>query len=148
MNYYKDHQKINTHLIEKKWCSFHKTKTHNNSECNFLKNKLNKDNSTKSSYNNQNKSLVLLEPKTSNENLKIEIIVNSSIQFAILDTGSNFNLISENKLNELSIDTKNIDKSINVCGIYHDSIEINKNAEMIFELTDISNKKILMTSIF
>ncbi|KAG0440723.1 hypothetical protein DMUE_1533 [Dictyocoela muelleri] len=144
--------KNNCNKFVNNWCSLYKTKSHNNSDCNAQKGKSfhNKHSEfIKPTNHRNNNSMMIIEPKPSNDFLRLEIFINSSIQLAILDTGSNFNIISAKIIKNLSIETKNFDYSHNVQGISFDLIEINKYAEITFKIEDcLKRKKIIKSKFF
>ncbi|KAG0434429.1 hypothetical protein DMUE_5191 [Dictyocoela muelleri] len=83
----------NKNMTKKKYCTFHKSRTHNDKECR-AKNKSNKpDNNNKGE-----KLLSLQEPLPTLKTILIPVTYNNKQYNAILDTGSEFNYVSEEKV--------------------------------------------------
>ncbi|KAG0435534.1 hypothetical protein DMUE_4686 [Dictyocoela muelleri] len=92
-------KKVHDKNFNQKYCKFHKSKTHNTNECySIKKNPTNHKNNF--IVKNNNKSLSLLYVNAEVQDVKIDVIV---------DTGSNYSLISKKTFEKLSISETKID---------------------------------------
>ncbi|KAG0430221.1 hypothetical protein DMUE_5682 [Dictyocoela muelleri] len=86
----------------KKYCNFHKSTSHNDSECRILK-RNNKKNDTQ-----KDKTFVVKETVPKIKNIEVDININSSDYKAIIDTGSSENYLPESICTKLSIETQKL----------------------------------------
>ncbi|KAG0442515.1 hypothetical protein DMUE_0218 [Dictyocoela muelleri] len=80
----------NKKIIKKKYCTFHQSRTHNDEEC-WTKNKANKPDNNKKSE----KLLSLQEPLPELKTILIPVTYHNKQYNAILDTGLEYNYVSE-----------------------------------------------------
>jgi hypothetical protein len=86
-----------------KWCSFHKSKSHNTNECR----KLNEEKEKQT----DRKSYSLIEPRPRIGVIKLDTLVNDKPTTSLLDTGSTYTYIPESFIDRLNLkpqDTKPI----------------------------------------
>ncbi|KAG0439036.1 hypothetical protein DMUE_2709 [Dictyocoela muelleri] len=92
--------------------------------------------------------MVIVEPKPSNDLLEITFITDKQEMKAIIDTGSNLNLISSDVINKFSIKPNILSKEMKVKGISDDEISIENDFELNFNLITTSGEKLQMISRF
>ncbi|KAG0434941.1 hypothetical protein DMUE_4964, partial [Dictyocoela muelleri] len=129
------HHGINT--SKNKFCRFHKSNTHDSSECRALKRK---SNHTKTDDFTPKKSYTLNEPKTSPKTIEIPVKIEDKTINGLIDTGSVENYISEGATTLMNLKPTELpQKKLTEVG-NGDLVEINKETELKFQLIkDIDN---------
>ncbi|KAG0442752.1 Retrovirus-related Pol polyprotein from transposon [Dictyocoela muelleri] len=93
----------------KKYCSFHKSNTHSDQECRMQKRKQTKN----VERNDTEKILALQEPKPIAKSILISIVFKNKSYSAMLDTGSEYNYVSEAVIrNNPEISISSINKKV------------------------------------
>ncbi|KAG0420195.1 Retrovirus-related Pol polyprotein from transposon opus [Dictyocoela roeselum] len=95
----------------RKYCKFHKSRTHDTKECNALNRKRKKKytENTKNENHNINKKNFTVSHKTENHNILIPIKIKEKNLNAMIDTGADGNYVSEDLVTNLKLEPTKMD---------------------------------------
>ncbi|KAG0436051.1 Retrovirus-related Pol polyprotein from transposon opus, partial [Dictyocoela muelleri] len=120
---------------EVKFCSFHKTHTHNDTECRAI-NKRKRCEET-----SRDKTLIVQETSPKIKNIEVDIKIKEKTYNAILDTGSSENCIPEKICTELDIRTNKLNQVRTIELANGTSEEIKYDAKIEFSLFNDNHNK-------
>ncbi|KAG0435158.1 hypothetical protein DMUE_4851 [Dictyocoela muelleri] len=115
-----------------KYCSFHKTKTHNTADC-FGKKRSENENKF-----NSNNNLIIKNSNLEGELLYLNSKISGQEIRCIVDTGSTYSVISKKFTDENNIETSNI-KPVYLTTASEDSIKTDKKFSTNINFTEMPN---------
>ncbi|KAG0420565.1 Transposon Tf2-6 polyprotein [Dictyocoela roeselum] len=121
----------NHKYARQKFCDYHKTSNHSNEECRHQKN------SNAGTYkNDKSKGYAICESVSDPRTLEMKININNKEMDCLIDTGASFNFIPKHLLNDLTLDSEEIKREIQVETASGESIKCTSLARCEFFLNN------------
>ncbi|KAG0441354.1 Transposon Tf2-6 polyprotein [Dictyocoela muelleri] len=131
--YYNNHKR-NIGIEDKKYCNFHKTRSHSNEEC-----RVNKKKSKNENNENNNKSYALREPINTPKIIEIPIKIDNKSFTSMVDTGSVENFIPEKIASEQKLEQKDLENEKTVEVANGSLVKIKKYCDVKFQIMNDEN---------